>query len=218
MILFNLKQFLRSSTLTYRLFSSQPIYVKNSLVGGAKELRIPEGRPLTWYSCGPTVYDVAHLGHARTYICSDIIRRIMTDFFNIDLIYALGMTDIDDKIINASKASNKTSAELARNFEKMFLEDMDDLNVRRPDGLLRVTEHIPMIIKYISNIISNGFGYESEDGVYFNVAKMGTQYGKLGRRAEAIVDGGGNGECLEFDKIESRDFALWKLSEEEPFW
>ena len=93
------------------------------------------GKTLTWYSCGPTVYDDAHLGHARTYVCSDIIRRILSTSFNFNINFILGMTDVDDKIIKKGNSSETTNAsstaflEVARVYENDFFNDMDALNV-----------------------------------------------------------------------------------------
>jgi cysteinyl-tRNA synthetase len=193
----------------------EPIRIRNSLVGGSTSLAIPRDRPLTWYSCGPTVYDMAHLGHARTYICSDVIRRILTDFFRIEVTFAMGVTDIDDKIIKSAKSDGRSASDHANYFETLFVKDMDSLNIRRPDMLLRVTEHVPDIIKYIQGIIQNGRAYLGTDGVYFDVKALGAKYGKLGRigAPENQIE-----EELEFGKKDRQDFALWKLTDEEPNW
>lgn len=194
--------------------------------------------PLTWYSCGPTVYDKAHLGHARTYICTDIIRRIIEDYFKIPINFALGITDIDDKIIekarslqlqkncNHNKVSNETILELTRDLEKDFFRDMTLLNVRKPTAVLRVTEHINEIISYTEKIIANGNAYVTNDGnVYFNVGKCADEYGygKLGPippvadNDEEVSINSGSG------KLHQRDFALWKRNKskernDEPSW
>jgi cysteinyl-tRNA synthetase len=114
---------------------------------------LPEDNALTWYSCGPTVYDSAHIGHARTYVCTDIIRRILTDIHDKDVNFAVGVTDIDDKIIERAISKgykNWPEMELmVRSLENEFFEDLDALNVRRPDAVLRVTEHMKEIIQYI---------------------------------------------------------------------
>ncbi len=110
--------------------------------------------PLTWYSCGPTVYDSAHLGHARTYVCTDILRRIISSHFQIPLHYAMGITDIDDKIIKKGKQlgySNNSSdyLQLAKNYENEFFSDMDKLNILRPDAILKVSNYINEIFEFI---------------------------------------------------------------------
>lgn len=131
--------------------------VLNTVSGSLDELPDPSAGPLKWYSCGPTVYDSAHLGHGRTYVCLDVIRRLLTDYFHLDVIYALGITDVDDKIIARGSARGLKSwdeiAVMARQYEDEFMRDMDDLGVRRPDAVTRVTEHIPDIIAYIERIV-----------------------------------------------------------------
>ncbi len=112
---------------------------------------------LKWYSCGPTVYDSAHLGHARTYVSLDVIRRVLTDYFRFDITYALGITDVDDKIIARARERGLRDwpeiAGMAAEFEVQFMEDMSELGVRAPDTVTRVTDHIPDIIGYIQRII-----------------------------------------------------------------
>ncbi|CAM9622475.1 unnamed protein product, partial [Sphacelaria rigidula] len=132
--------------------------VFNTVSGALDTLPDPcAAGPLKWYSCGPTVYDSAHLGHARTYVSLDVIRRLLVDYFHLDVTYALGITDVDDKIIarGAAKGLKRWDeiAVMARQFEGAFMKDMDDLGVRRPDAVTRVTEHIPDIIAYIERIL-----------------------------------------------------------------
>lgn len=129
----------------------------------------PSTGVLKWYSCGPTVYDSAHLGHARTYVSLDVIRRILTDYFRFDITLALGITDVDDKIIARGRERGLRDwpqiAEMAAEFERQFMEDMSELGVRPPDAITRVTDHVPEIIGYIQRILdvspakNAGFGY-----------------------------------------------------------
>lgn len=185
-------------------------------------------RYLTWYSCGPTVYDSTHLGHARSYVNTDIIRRILTDFFGYKVHFVLGMTDIDDKIVARASELGESPANLARRYESEFMEDLAALNVLEPSVVTRVTEHIPEIINYIGEIMRNGHAYELEDGVYFDVASLGDRYAEklgpsLARQANAgAVDGqdhvedievGDTDEVSNASKRDSRDFALWKRHE-----
>jgi cysteinyl-tRNA synthetase len=225
----------------------------NSLSGHAEPLPAPrvasagrgdnpnrsstELRRLTWYACGPTVYDSTHLGHARSYVNTDIIRRTLTDFFGYRIHFVLGMTDIDDKIVARARETGEPSADLARRCEQEFMEDLATLNVLPPTVITRVTEHIPDILAYVGEIVKNGHGYELEDGVYFDVASLGDRYAHgLGpssaREVNAGVDCGGDAEeAGEQDegngdnddsggaigKRDARDFALWKKhSTEDP--
>ena len=193
---------------------------------------------LTWYICGPTVYDVGHIGHARTYVCFDMINRILTDYFHEPLIVAMGVTDIDDKIIKRANELGVHWLLLARHFEASFLHDLERLGVRIPAVSLRVTEHIPEIVAFVRRIMDAGFAYEAQDGVYFDVkafADAGYQYGKLqfndlAAAAKALedntapavnVDDGGSDVSTSNRpfKRHRADFALWKAAKpDEPSW
>ncbi|RHY90836.1 hypothetical protein DYB35_004422 [Aphanomyces astaci] len=177
--------------------------------------------PLKWYVCGPTVYDSAHLGHARSYVSQDILRRIVTQHFHQDIFLVMGMTDVDDKIIAAASAQQTSMANIARHHETAFLRNLAALNVLRVSSITRVSEHIPEIIGYIQGLDSNGFAYSTSDGVYFDTVAMGSSYGKLAPSTPqeytdiVLEDGAVGGE-----KRNVRDFALWKLSKtpDEPGW
>lgn len=131
--------------------------VWNTVSGSLDPLPDPCSGSLKWYSCGPTVYDSAHLGHARTYVCLDVIRRVLTDYFRFDITYALGITDVDDKIIARARERGLREwpeiALMAREYEKQFMDDMAELGVRPPDAVTRVTDHLPDIIAYIERIV-----------------------------------------------------------------
>lgn len=168
----------------------------------------------SWYTCGPTVYDLAHIGHASCYVKLDIIQRILRHHFNMNLITAMNITDIDDKIINRSKQLSVVATELARRYENEFWTDLQDLNVLKPDIIVRVTDHIPVITRLIRRLIDDRRAYVVTDGsVYFDLQKCAASYGKL---EPAVTDNQVNGDGL---KKSSGDFALWKGSKPgEPSW
>ena len=145
--------------------------VKNSLSNNIQTINLSKDIPISWYSCGPTVYDSAHLGHARTYITFDIIRRVL-EHYGFSVIYAMNITDIDDKIINRVKENDLDYMTFVNVMTHSFFSDMDKLNVIRPTIVTRVTESISEIISYIQQIESNGFGYESNGSVYFDTLKF----------------------------------------------
>lgn len=145
------------------------LMVNNSLAGEKVEFfPFRPGKQITWYGCGPTVYDAAHMGHARTYISFDIIRRILRDYFCYDIMMCMNITDIDDKIIQRSNEKNIDFASLARYWEAMFWDDMRALNVELPDVVTRVSEYVPEVKQFIEGILNNGFAYVSEGSVYFD--------------------------------------------------
>mmetsp|Transcript_2672 Transcript_2672/g.5565 ORF Transcript_2672/g.5565 Transcript_2672/m.5565 type:complete len:648 (-) Transcript_2672:41-1984(-) len=183
-----------------------------------------------WYMCGPTVYDASHMGHARTYLGFDIIKRIMESYFGYDLTLVMNITDIDDKIIKRSAERDIPFTELARHWEEEFMKDMDLLGVEKPKVVTRVSEFMPEITAYIQRIIDKGFAYEANGSVYFSVRDFDADdmhcYCKL------LPTGKGNQELLaegegvlsgaaDFinEKKSPNDFALWKKAKEgEPSW
>ena len=178
--------------------------------------------------CGPTVYDAAHLGHARTYLTFDIIRRILTSYFHYDVNLCMNITDIDDKIIKKSNEEKKNFAEFAKFWEDNFFKDMRALNVMYPNYITRVSEYIPEIIKFIEEIIKKGYAYEKNGSVYFDIEeykKGGHMYAKLvpqdkNQNLEELQEAEG---VLSKDNVSEKknkgDFALWKTSKkDEPFW
>lgn len=185
-------------------------------------------RHVRWYMCGPTVYDASHMGHARTYLGFDIIRRILTNYFGYNVTLCMNITDIDDKIIERANTRGISITELSQKYEQEFHEDMEQLNVLPPDVLTRVTEYMDDIVTYINDIITKGLAYESNGSVYFAVEAFSSsaihQYCKLCpeqiHNAELLAEGEGK-LTQEFtgDKRSPRDFALWKKSKSgEPSW
>ncbi|EQC33113.1 cysteinyl-tRNA synthetase [Saprolegnia diclina VS20] len=214
----------RRATTGRRLLSTapRPISALNSLSGKVEPLPVASSGPLKWYVCGPTVYDSAHLGHARSYVSQDILRRVLTGYFRHDINLVMGMTDVDDKIIATSLREGKPMEAVARHHEAAFLADLASLNVLRASAITRVSEHIPEILAYIKTLEANGFAYTTSDGVYFDTVALGAKYGKLAPNAAteisdvAASDDSGIGS----EKRNVRDFALWKRSKtaDEPGW
>uniref|UniRef100_A0A7S3NK95 cysteine--tRNA ligase n=1 Tax=Aureoumbra lagunensis TaxID=44058 RepID=A0A7S3NK95_9STRA len=192
-------------------------------------VRIDEKQNQKWYACGPTVYDAAHVGHARTYVTLDILRRVASRWGGIEIEFAMGVTDIDDKIINRANELEIDFQELARREEIEFFADMEALGCLPPDRLLRVSEHVHDIVSYIQDIIDQGYGYETSDGVWFNVAKLDNLYGVFAEARGTSQAAAEKAQIPNLDSSESetipekkdiRDFALWKLakSANEPGW
>uniref|UniRef100_A0A2K5XI03 Probable cysteine--tRNA ligase, mitochondrial n=1 Tax=Mandrillus leucophaeus TaxID=9568 RepID=A0A2K5XI03_MANLE len=191
------------------------VQVYNSLTGRKEPLIVAHTEAASWYSCGPTVYDHAHLGHACSYVRFDIIRRILTKVFGCNIVMVMGITDVDDKIIKRANEMNISPASLASLYEEDFKQDMAALKVLPPTVYLRVTENIPQIISFIEGIIARGHAYSTAKGnVYFDLKSRGDKYGKL-----VGVVPGPVGEPADSDKRHASDFALWKAAKpQEVFW
>ncbi|XP_017911844.1 PREDICTED: probable cysteine--tRNA ligase, mitochondrial isoform X3 [Capra hircus] len=156
------------------------VKVYNSLTRRKDPLIVSRADAASWYSCGPTVYDHAHLGHACSYVRFDIIRRILTRVFGCNVVMVMGITDVDDKIIRRANEMSVSPASLARLYEEDFKQDMAALKVLPPTAYLRVTEHVPQIITFIERLIANGHAYCTAKGnVYFDLRSRGDRYGKL---------------------------------------
>ncbi|HPL63992.1 MAG: cysteine--tRNA ligase [Syntrophales bacterium] len=168
------------------------------------------------YTCGVTVYDTCHMGHARSAVAFDVITKYLR-FRGYDVTYVKNFTDVDDKIISRA---NKESKDISEVTERYILEhdrDMDELGVSRPDIAPRATENIPGMIALIGKLFEKGLAYEAGGNVFFAVDKF-AGYGKLsGRKPEDMLAGA----RIEVDekKRSPLDFALWKASKEgEPKW
>ena len=167
------------------------------------------------YLCGVTVYDESHIGHARTIIVFDVLRRYLeSQGINMDFIQ--NFTDVDDKIINRAKLESVTADEISRKYIDHYFSDFDGLNVKRATNYPKATEHIQDIQDLIQNLINNDIAYTSKNGVYFSVSKF-PEYGKLSKKK---IDELQSGARIEVDeaKKDPLDFALWKFSEIAPTW
>ncbi|HIP89105.1 MAG TPA: cysteine--tRNA ligase, partial [Thermococcus paralvinellae] len=190
--------------------------IYNTLTKQKEEFKPLKEGEVRMYVCGPTVYDYTHLGHARTYIAFDVIRRYL-EHRGYTVLMVMNFTDIDDKIIRRAQETGEDPKELAEKFLKYFLEDMKALKVKPADIYPRVTEHIQDIIKFVEKLEEKGYAYEGSDGVYFEVQKF-KDYGKLsGIKLEELRKGArvepGEG------KRNPEDFALWKKAKPgEPKW
>ncbi|EDL44737.1 cysteine -tRNA ligase, putative [Plasmodium vivax] len=204
------------------------LLVNNSLTRSKVEFVPQEKNQIKWYACGPTVYDAAHLGHARTYVSFDIIRRILVNYFKYDVFMVINITDIDDKIIKRSEEEKVSFTELARKWECEFWEDMKKLNVLLPTAITRVSEYVDQIIHYIEKIIDNKYAYVSEEGsVYFDIDEFKKSPKHFYARMEPlsvkdetkILEGEGDLGVISKKKKNAYDFALWKSSKpNEPYW
>ncbi|AEH06635.1 cysteine--tRNA ligase [Methanothermococcus okinawensis] len=190
--------------------------IYNTLTKKKEEFNSIDEHEVKMYVCGPTVYDYAHLGHGRTYVVFDTIRRYL-EHKNYIVKLVINFTDIDDKIIKRANEENIPPTELADKFIKSFLEDMEKLNIKPAYVYPRVSEHIKDIIRFIEVLIKKGYAYVADDGIYFDVRKF-KDYGKL---SNINLDEIRTGYRIETNltKRNPEDFALWKFAKpNEPKW
>lgn len=167
------------------------------------------------YLCGVTVYDESHIGHARTIIVFDVLRRHLEDK-DVKIEFIQNFTDVDDKIIHRAQQENVTPDEISTRYIDNYFRDFDGLNVKRATMYPKATQHIEDIINVIQNLINKDIAYTTSKGVYFAVSKF-PEYGKLSKKK---IDELQSGARIEIDrqKQDPLDFALWKFSEIAPTW
>lgn len=169
------------------------------------------------YTCGPTVYDFAHIGNFRTFVFFDLLRRwLRASGFQLD--HVMNITDVDDKIIRNAVAQNRTLDEYTAIYTKAFLDDCGALRLEKPERLVRATEHIAEMAAAIHKLEEGGYTYQSDGSVYFRIAKF-KDYGKLSHNDFSGMVAGARVDVDNYDKADARDFALWKAAKPgEPAW
>lgn len=187
------------------------ITIYNSLTR-KKEKFVPiEPNKVKMYVCGPTVYNYIHIGNARPAIVFDTVRRYF-EYKGYEVTYVLNFTDVDDKIINASKESGESVESLTNRFINAYLKDVGALGVKKATHHPRVTETIDEIIKFIEALIEKGYAYEVDGDVYFQPRKF-KDYGKLSDQSIDELRAGARIKVGE-KKKDPLDFALWKKAKE----
>ncbi len=182
-----------------------------------KEAFVPlEENKVKMYVCGPTVYNLVHIGNARPVVVFDTLFRVLQSEFD-EVIYARNITDIDDKIMKAAAENGEPISQLAARYAKEFEADMDQLNNLRPSIVPYATDHIPNMIDMVQRLVDKGHAYEAEGHVLFAVQTM-ENYGKLSNRSLEDMLDGARVEVAPYKKY-AGDFVLWKpSSEQEPGW
>ncbi|MBI5181490.1 MAG: cysteine--tRNA ligase [Nitrospirae bacterium] len=184
---------------------------------GEKEDFIPlRDKEVKMYVCGPTVYDLSHIGHARSAVAFDVVCRYLK-YRGYKVVYVRNYTDVDDKIIKKANEEGVSSEVIAEGYIKAFDEDMDALDVSLPDFRPKVTETMPEIIRFVQTLIDKGIAYVVDGDVYYSVRRF-EGYGKLSGKKIEELEAGARVEVDE-RKNDPLDFALWKASKEgEPWW
>jgi cysteinyl-tRNA synthetase len=190
----------------------------DSLTGEKTEFVPRDPGKASVYWCGPTVYDLPHLGHARSTLAFDILVRYLR-WSGYDVCSASNITDIDDKIIARAASEGSTEPELAARFERAFIDQMDLLNIAHPDLRPRATEYVEQMIAVVADLLEREMAYTTDSGVYFAVDRL-PGYGALVHRSpEELREGAGARVDVDDDKADPLDFALWKAAKEgEPSW
>ncbi len=173
---------------------------------------------LSLYVCGPTVYDHPHLGHARSALTYDVLRRYF-EWQGVEVRHVVNVTDIDDKIIKRAQQEGSTEAQIATKWEQVYFEVMEELNILQPHDRPHATEFIAEMVAFIEALISNGSAYRTASGVYLRVRSI-TDYGALVHcDFDELAKGMGARVEVDEHKEDGLDFALWKSAKpNEPTW
>ncbi len=193
------------------------LQLTNSLTRKKEIFRPINPKKISLYACGPTVYDYPHVGNARSLVVFDVLYRVLKVIYGSNVTYVRNITDIDDKIIEASKKNKKKIDEITDEVTKIFHENCKSLNCLAPSFEPKATEHIKGMIEMTSSLISKGFAYEVQGHVYFSVSSF-KDYGKLSNKNLDELKSGSRVEISDLKK-NPMDFVLWKPSKEaDPGW
>lgn len=190
----------------------------NSLSGNKEVFRPEFPDRVRVYSCGPTVYNFAHLGNLRAFLFVDLLRRALVAFgYKPDM--TMNITDIDDKIIRESLAQGKGIREFTEPWVKAFQEDLESLNIQKLEHYPRATDSIPSMVEIIKHLQAQGLVYEKDGSLYYSISKF-KNYGKLSKIDVSGMKTGTRYDTDEYDKDDVRDFVLWKFPKQkgEPSW
>jgi cysteinyl-tRNA synthetase len=187
------------------------IRLYNTLTKSKEEFKPVHEGEVRMYVCGPTVYNYIHIGNARVFVFFDVVRRYLRQA-GYRVTYVQNFTDVDDRLINASKETGLSVPEIAERYIKAYFEDMDALGVERADVHPRATEHIPEMVEAIQALIDRGYAYVKDGDVYFRSLKK-ENYGKLSHQSLDELKAGARIDVNE-QKEHPMDFALWKAAKE----
>ncbi|HEX3875481.1 MAG TPA: cysteine--tRNA ligase [Bryobacteraceae bacterium] len=194
-----------------------PLRFYNTLSQQVEDFHPAEGKSVRMYTCGPTVYDYAHIGNFRTFTFVDILRRWLR-LSGYALNHVMNITDVDDKIIRNAVAQNKTIEDYTQIYTDAFLEDCKTLRLESPERWTPATKHIDDMVKAIERLSETSHTYASEGSTYFRISTFPT-YGKLSHNDFSGNIAGARVDVDEYEKADARDFALWKAPKEgEPSW
>ncbi len=192
----------------------------NTLTRKKEEFKPLKKGKVSMYSCGPTVYNYAHIGNLRSFTFADILKRYLK-YKGFKVTHVMNITDVDDKTIKNSRAQKETLRDFTDAYTIEFLDDFDTLKIKEPDIIPRATETIPEMVAIIKKLLDKGVAYKGDDGsVYYNITKF-PGYGKLSHTKLEGLKSGVRVTHDEYDKENLSDFALWKAWDEDDgnvFW
>ena len=189
----------------------------NTLSGRLEPFHSIKRGEVRLYTCGPTVYDYAHIGNFRAYIFEDLLKRFLI-FMGYKVIHVMNITDVDDKTIKGAKALGVNLQQYTKKYIDAFFEDIKVLNISRADYYPRATEHITDIVQMIKGLLRKGYAYKKNGSIYFDISKF-PRYGQLSKIKLDKLKPGKRVEADEYAKERVQDFALWKEKKEgEPSW
>ena len=191
-----------------------PLKLHNTLTRKKELIKPIKDKEIRFYSCGPTVYNYAHIGNFRAYMCSDVLKRYLK-YLGYKVNHVMNITDVDDKTIKGANSEGISLKEYTTRYEKAFFEDLESLNISRADKFTRATDNIDEMVKIIKKLLDKKIAYKSEDGsIYYDISKF-KDYGKLSRTKIKGLKEGARVKQDSYEKAEAKDFALWKAYDKE---
>ena len=211
---------LKSSTGSLKEDGKMPLKLYNTLSRKKEAFKPLKGKSVGYYTCGPTVYNFAHIGNFRAYSFQDLLKRYLR-FKGFQVKHAMNITDVDDKTIRDSQKEGIPLKEFTQRYTRSFFEDIEKLRIENADIIVPATEVIPEIVELIKALLKKGLAYKSPDGsVYYNIKKF-KPYGKLSKLKIKKLKAGARVSQDEYEKEQASDFALWKawdLNDGNVFW
>jgi cysteinyl-tRNA synthetase len=194
-----------------------PLRLFNTMTRRLEVFEPIEGEHVRMYTCGPTVYDYAHIGNLRTFLFEDVLRRTLR-LFGYRVTQVMNLTDVDDKTIREAAAAGLELRDYTDRYIEAFFEDLDALRIERAEHYPRATDYVPQMVELVRRLEDAGHAYRSDGSVYYRISTF-DEYGKLsGVRPEANLVGA-RVDSEEYEKDDARDFVLWKgPRENEPQW
>jgi len=190
----------------------------HNTLGGKIEAFTPQKSDgVRMYTCGPTVYDYAHIGNYRTFVFQDILRRFLK-LRGFKMKHVMNLTDVDDRIIANSAAAGVSIRDYTEKYAQAFFDDCKTLSIEAPEHWIRATDHIDDMVKLIARLQEKSYTYPSEGSIYYRIAKF-PHYGRLSNIDVAGIQAGARVDVDRYEKESARDFALWKAPKPgEHFW